>query len=107
MTLQVQLMPSVNRKLAVFFVLQALDLLTTITIFRHGGAEANLLLVFLMYRVGVEQSIFIGKAIASALAFVGFYTGRHKFLLWMNWFFAFVVAWNLSCIFRLWLRGSL
>jgi hypothetical protein len=83
----------------IFVGLQACDVLTTLILLAHGGAEANPLVRAVM-RVAHQPAaaLILLKVAACALAWFAWRSGRMRLLPKINWCFACCVAWNLVAI---------
>lgn len=82
-----------------FAFLQLLDVLTTVAFLLNGVMEAN---PFVRAMMRMADSPVVGllivKAVALALALYCWREGRLRLLGWVNYFFAFVVVWNLGAL---------
>jgi len=76
-----------------FFVLQGLDLLTTLYAFRLGALEVNPLVAHLTVSFGRLRGVLISKLIAIAIAM-----GVRRLLWVVNVLYIIVVGWNLIAI---------
>ena len=87
---------------SLFILLQAMDLLTTLTIFRMGGFEANPFVAQVIPLFGPVGAILITKTVMALLIW------RVRKLIWLaNLAYSGVVAWNLFVIVATFiLRGS-
>ena len=81
----------------VFAYLQLLDLLTTAVGFQVGLSEASPFIRWMM-EGGPMLAILISKGIALGLGAVCIATHRRRVILWMNFWFALLVVWNLALI---------
>jgi hypothetical protein len=83
--------------MAVFFSLQALDVLTTLIGLRLGASEGSFFVGRVM-RLDPVAGLFISKAFAVILvsAALGFH--RPRVVVFLNYWFAGLVAWNLIAI---------
>lgn len=86
---------------ALYFYLQLLDLLTTLTFLRVGVAEAN---PFVTSAIAVMGSPWLGmlfiKAVAAILAVYCLFGKRFQTLRRANWFFAGLIVWNLAAMLQ-------
>ncbi len=98
-------MAGYKRLLLLFFVLQAADVITTLVAIRLGGAERNSLISHLMV-FGSLQGLLLSKTIVLALAAFAACTFRYRALRWANIALTGIVAWNLSVIARLLIKGT-
>ena len=85
--------PSVS----VFLTLQFLDVLTTLIGLRLGASEASLFISHLM-RLGVVEALLISKLFALILASAAIGYRRGRVVVFLNYWFAVVVGWNLCAI---------
>lgn len=97
------MMPTLQRRtfpepsLPVFFALQALDVLTTMLGLQAGAHEGSLFISRLM-EIGPLPALLVVKLIASALVIGAFATKRSRVVVFLNFWFAAVVTWNLGII---------
>jgi Domain of unknown function (DUF5658) len=79
-----------------FFVLQALDLATTLVAFHYGAFEVNPLVGHLTRVFGLAGGVLCSKLIAILIAL------RVRKLLWLiNLFYIGVVCWNTFILFTI------
>lgn len=90
--------------LAVFFSLQALDVLTTMIGLQMGGREANVFIGTLM-RLGPLRALLVSKIFAVILGMLALRYERPRVVVFLNYWFALVVAWNLATIWMVLLRA--
>lgn len=83
--------------LAVFVFLQALDVLTTLMGLRAGAQEASLFIGRLM-NVGPVAGLLISKIFAVLLVAAALKFHRGRLIVFLNYWFALVVTWNLILI---------
>ena len=83
--------------LTVFVALQVLDMLTTLIGLHLGAREASLFLANLM-RVGPVAALLIAKILAVFLVAVAMRYKRPRVVVFLNYWFAAVVTWNLGTI---------
>jgi hypothetical protein len=83
--------------IAVFFGLQALDVLTTILGLRLGAQEGSVFIDRLL-RMGPLEGLLISKCLAMLLAAAAFRYKRARVVVFLNYWFAVVIAWNLITI---------
>jgi hypothetical protein len=83
--------------MAVFFGLQALDVLTTLIGLRVGAREASVF-VGRMLALGPVSGLLISKCFAIILAAAALGFGRPRVVVFLNYWFAVVIAWNLFTI---------
>ena len=86
-------MPSI----ALFLFLQVLDVLTTL-IGLHVGAQEGSSFIGKLLRMGPVSGLVISKIIAAGLAAVAVFLNRKRVLVFLNFWFAAVVTWNLIAI---------
>jgi hypothetical protein len=94
MTTATTLNPSGRQLIEVFLYLQVLDILTTLIGFSLGNGEASPM-VRLLIRWGPLNGLLISKIVAVAVAAVCLILRRRKLILWINYWYAAVVVWNL------------
>jgi hypothetical protein len=83
--------------LSVFVALQVLDMLTTLLGLEMGAKEASLFLGSLM-KVGPFAALLIAKIIAVLLVAAAMRYKRPRLVVFLNYWFAAVVTWNLGTI---------
>ena len=83
--------------LTVFVALQVLDILTTILGLQMGAEEGSMFLGRLM-RVGPVAALLIAKIIAVLLVTIALKFKRPRVVVFLNYWFAAVVSWNLAII---------
>ncbi len=97
------MLPSLFRRefpapsMAVFFALQTLDVLTTL-IGLHVGAREASLFVGRLLQLGPVEGLLISKCFAVILAAAALAFGRPRVVVFLNYWFAALVAWNLYTI---------
>jgi hypothetical protein len=84
--------------MSVFFGLQALDVLTTL-IGLHLGAHEASLFVGRMLAIGPVAGLLISKCFAVILAAAALAFQRPRVVVFLNYWFAALIAWNLATIF--------
>lgn len=84
--------------MAVFFALQTLDVLTTLIGLRMGAKEASLF-VGRMLALGPISGLLISKCFAIILAAAALGFKRPRLVVFLNYWFAVLIAWNLFTIF--------
>jgi hypothetical protein len=91
----------------VFLSLQALDVLTTLIGLHMGAREASVF-VGRMLAIGPLAGLLISKCFAVILAAAALAFHRPRVVVFLNYWFAVLIAWNLFTIFTtLWsLRAS-
>ena len=83
--------------LTVFIALQVLDMVTTLLGLQLGAQEASLFLGHLM-QVGPVAALLIAKILAVLLAAAAMKYKRPRLVVFLNYWFAAVVTWNLAMI---------
>lgn len=83
--------------LTVFVVLQVLDILTTLMGLRMGASESSIFLARLM-EVGPVAALLISKLFAVFLVAAALKLRRPRIVVFLNFWFAAVVTWNLGMI---------
>lgn len=83
--------------MAVFFSLQALDVLTTLIGLRLGAGEASFFVGRLM-RLGPFEALLISKTFAVLLAMAALRFKRPRVIVFLNYWFAALITWNLATI---------
>lgn len=83
--------------MSVFFSLQALDVLTTLIGLRLGAREASFF-VGRMLAIGPLPGLLISKCFAVILAAAALGFHRPRVVVFLNYWFAVIVAWNLFTI---------
>jgi hypothetical protein len=84
--------------MSVFFSLQALDVLTTL-IGLHMGAHEASLFVGRMLSIGPVAGLLISKCFAVILAAAALGFHRPRVVVFLNYWFAVLITWNLFTIF--------
>jgi hypothetical protein len=80
-----------------FVSLQVLDLLTTLLGMRFGAQEASPFVRWLM-QIGPVEGLVVAKAGAFALAGICLWARRQRVILWINYWYAALILWNLRII---------
>jgi hypothetical protein len=83
--------------MTVFFSLQALDVITTLLGLRVGARESSFFVGQLMH-FGPLEALLISKTFAVLLAAAAFRFRRQRFIVFLNYWFAVVITWNLITI---------
>ena len=83
--------------LTVFVALQTLDILTTLIGLRLGAQEASLFIGRLMH-IGPVAGLLISKIFGVALVSTALKFRRPRVIVFLNYWFAAVVSWNLITI---------
>jgi hypothetical protein len=83
--------------LQIFFLLQAMDVLTTLAGFRMGLVEASPFIQFLM-RLGPVAGLLGSKLLAILLGGWCVLRGRYRTIQLVNYWYAALVIWNLALI---------
>ena len=84
--------------MSVFFALQALDVLTTL-IGLHLGAKEASVFVGQLLALGPVAGLLISKCFAVILAAAALAFKRPRVIVFLNYWFAVLIAWNLFTIF--------
>ena len=87
-----------------FIYLQVLDLLTTLVGLRLGLQEISPFVRQLM-RVNPTLGLLVSKLLAIGLGGYCLWANRHRIIHWINYWYAALVAWNLSIILAGWPVG--
>jgi Domain of unknown function (DUF5658) len=91
--------------LTVFVALQTLDILTTLIGLRMGAGESSFFLARLM-QTGPVAALLISKLFAVFLVAAALRLHRPRIVVFVNFWFAVVVTWNLGMIVTAGLRQS-
>jgi hypothetical protein len=97
------MLPSLRRRefpapsIAVFFALQTLDVLTTL-IGLHMGAREGSIFVGRLLQLGPMSGLLISKCFAIILAAAALAFRRPRVVVFLNYWFAALIAWNLCAI---------
>ena len=83
--------------MAVFFALQTLDVLTTV-IGLHMGAKEASVFVGRLLQLGPVAGLLISKCFAVILASAALAFQRPRVVVFLNYWFAALIAWNLYTI---------
>jgi hypothetical protein len=83
--------------LLVFVALQLLDVLTTIVGLRLGANEASVF-VGRILRYGPMEGLLVSKLMAALLVAAALKFQRPRLVVFLNYYFAVVVGWNLTMI---------
>ena len=86
-----------------FLSLQILDVLTTLIGLRLGAQEGSSFIGHLL-QSGPLSGLIVSKILAAVLAAVAVFLNRKRILVFLNFWFAAVVGWNLIAIFLLYAR---
>ena len=84
--------------ICVFLGLQILDVLTTVVGLHLGAHEGSSFIGHLL-RTGPLSGLIISKILAAGLAAFAIFLNRKRLLVFLNYWFAAVVLWNLAAIF--------
>jgi Domain of unknown function (DUF5658) len=90
--------------LIVFIVLQVLDILTTLLGMQLGARESSVFLGRLMH-MGPVAALLIAKIFAVLLVCAAMKFRRPRVVVFLNYWFAAVVSWNLVIILTTQLSG--
>lgn len=83
--------------ITVFVILQTLDVLTTLIGLRVGAQEASLFVGRLM-SIGPVAGLLLSKILGVALVTLALKFHRPRVIVFLNYWFAAVVSWNLLTI---------
>ena len=83
--------------MAVFFALQTLDVLTTLIGLHMGAREASMFVGRLL-QLGPVAGLLISKCFAIILAAAALAFRRPRVVVFLNYWFAVLIAWNLYTI---------
>lgn len=83
--------------LTVFVFLQVLDILTTLLGLQLGAKETSIFLARLMH-LGPLVALLLAKILAVALVATALKMKRPRVVVFLNYWFAAVVTWNLATI---------
>lgn len=97
--------PHPRPSLIVFVALQTLDVLTTLIGLRVGASEGSMFIGNLM-RIGPVASLLIAKIFAVLLVSVALRFRRPRVVVFLNYWSAAVVTWNLVMIIISGFRGA-
>jgi hypothetical protein len=94
--------PSIRRSfpapsLTIFFALQALDVLTTLIGLRMGAKEGSVFIARLL-NLGPMTGLLISKTFALIFLAAAFRFKRPRVIVFLNYWFAALVTWNLAMI---------
>jgi hypothetical protein len=90
--------------LTVFFSLQALDVVTTMLGIRLGAGEASFFVGRLM-KLGTLEGLLLSKIFAVALVMMALKFRRPRVVVFLNYWFAALITWNLFTIVASFARG--
>lgn len=91
--------------LSVFVALQVLDVLTTLIGLNMGAQEASIFVGRLM-NAGPIAGLLISKILGVALVATALKFRRNRVVVFLNYWFAAVVSWNLLLILRILLQSQ-
>ncbi|HKE26222.1 MAG TPA: DUF5658 family protein [Bryobacteraceae bacterium] len=83
--------------LVAFLTLQCLDILTTLIGLRLGAAEGSIFISRLM-RLGPVAALLLSKILAVFLVAVALRLKRPRVVVFLNYWFMVIIAWNLYTI---------
>jgi hypothetical protein len=83
--------------LALFVALQMLDILTTVMGLQMGAGESSTFIGRLM-RVDPMAALLVAKLFAAALVAIALKMRRPRAVVFLNFWFAAIVSWNLAMI---------
>ncbi len=84
--------------IGVFFALQTLDVLTTMIGLHMGAREASIFVGRLL-TIGPLAGLLVSKCFAVILAAAALGFKRPRVVIFLNYWFAVLIAWNLFTIF--------
>ena len=87
-----------NPSMTVFFLLQGLDVLTTLIGIHEGAREASFFVGRLM-QLGPVEALIISKVFAIILVSAALAFKRPRVVVFLNYWFSVLIAWNLVTIF--------
>ena len=90
--------------ITVFVCLQALDVLTTLIGLKLGASEASFFVGQLMH-VGTVGALLIAKIFAVLLVCAAVKFRRQRLIVFLNYYFAALITWNLVMIVSSFVRG--
>jgi len=90
--------------LATFFALQALDVITTLIGLQLGAKEGSIF-VGQLIQLGPVAGLLLAKLFAVLLVLAAIRFRRQRVIVFLNYWFAVVVTWNLGAILYTVLRG--
>ena len=91
--------------LTVFFVLQALDVLTTLIGLSAGASEASVFVGRLL-QLGPLAGLLVAKCFAIVLVGAALRYKRPRVIVILNYWFAAIITWNLAMIVAAMLRTA-
>ena len=83
--------------MTVFFTLQVLDVLTT-QIGLHTGAKESSVFIARIMELGPMTGLLVSKILALILVAVAFRFKRPRIIVFVNFWFAALVTWNLAVV---------
>ncbi|HLY18203.1 MAG TPA: DUF5658 family protein [Bryobacteraceae bacterium] len=83
--------------IGLFLGLQVLDVMTTLVGLHFGAQEGSSFIGHLL-QTGPVNGLIISKIIAAGLAAFALFLNRKRVLVFLNFWFAAVVAWNIVAI---------
>jgi hypothetical protein len=83
--------------LSLFVALQMLDILTTVIGLRMGAGESSTFIGRLMH-VDPMSALLVAKLFAAALVAIAIKMRRPRAVVFLNFWFAAIVSWNLAMI---------
>lgn len=84
--------------IGLFLILQILDVVTTL-VGLHLGAQEGSSFIGHLLQTGPLSGLLISKIIAAGLAAFAVFLNRKRLLVFLNFWFAAVVVWNLIAIY--------
>jgi len=95
--------PGISNNLAapsigLFLLLQVADVVTTLIGLRLGAQEGSTFIGHLL-QTGPLSGLIVSKILAAGLAAIAVFLNRKRLLVFLNFWFAAVVVWNLIAIY--------
>jgi uncharacterized protein DUF5658 len=87
--------------IGIFLGLQILDVLTTL-VGLHLGAQEGSAFIGHLLQTGPLNGLIVSKILAAAMAAVAVFLNKKRLLVFLNFWFAAVVVWNVFQIFLQW-----
>jgi hypothetical protein len=87
--------------IGIFLGLQILDVLTTL-VGLHLGAQEGSAFIGHLLQTGPLNGLIVSKILAAAMAAVAVFLNKKRFLVFLNFWFAAVVVWNVFQICLQW-----
>ena len=81
-----------------FVYLQILDFLTTLVGFRLGASEASPFIAKLIHATSPAWGVAASKVLGLGIGGICLATGRSRLIIWINYWYAALIIWNLCVI---------